>query len=192
MTTQTLDIEVLGVRHSARLLPEFACGSLGIDEKRGRIVVAHFPGGFYKAYHPREVIGWRLACRCERLRKDKPAVKPWTGEQFWDRVDNPSEHAPSEYRVYAPDELTVDAVEIPDVRAAAHSAWVQSHIQSWAALSRVCAAISDLKAAHREYHDAVQGAKNTRLVEPLVVATMGLRPDEVGFLDGLLGGGTDG
>lgn len=192
MDANTVTAEISGVRHAADLLPIFDCGNLGIGQKRGRIVVGHLSGRIHSVRHPREVIGWRLACRCEQPSKDKPPVKPWIAKQLWARVGDPNEHAPSDYRVFAPDELTVDVIEMPDVSKVAHIVWVQSHIRNWLALSRIFDAITDLKAAHREYHDAVRGAKNTRLVEPLVVATMGLRPDEIEFLNGLLGGGTNG
>jgi hypothetical protein len=191
MTMHTVDAEILGVRHSARLLPAFERGRLGIDQIRGRIVVGRVLD-LYDTRHPRDVLGWRLACPCEQPRKDKPPVKPWMADQFWSRVEDPSEHDPSEYRVFAPDELTVDVIEIPDVGAAAHSVWVQSHIKDWMALSRFCDTITDLKAAQREYHDAVEVAKGTGLADQIVLATMGLRPSEIEFLNGLLGGGADG
>ena len=192
MNTNTVEAEVLGVRHSARLLPEFDCGSLGIGQKRGRIVVERFCGRMYSTHHPSEVIGWRLACHCERLRNDRPPVTPWTDARLWTRVDDESEHAPGEYRVYAPDELTMDVVESPDVSEAAQSVWMRSHIKCWTALSRIHDALRDLRAAQVDYHSAVQCAKGSELADPHVLATMGLRSSEIEFLNGLLGGGSDG
>ena len=192
MNTNTVDAEVLGVRHSIRLLPEFDCGSVGIGQKRGRIVVERFCGRMYSTHHPREVIGWRLICLCEHVTGGRPPVAPWTDARLWTRVDDESEHAPGEYRVYAPDELTIDVVEIPDVSAAAHSVWMQSHIKCWTALSRIHDALQDLRAAQGDYYDAVQGAKGTELADPDVLAAMGLRHSEIEFLSELLGGGADG
>ena len=192
MTTNTVDAEVLGVRHSPRLLPEFDCGSVGIGQKRGRIVVERFCGRMYSTHHPGEVIGWRLVCLCERLTDGRPAVTPWTDKRLWTRVEDESEHSPGEYRVYAPDELTIDVAEISDVSAAAHSVWMRSHVECWTALSRIHDTLQDLRAAQDDYRDAVQGAKGTELADPHVLATMGLRPRELEFLSGLLGGDTDG
>lgn len=193
MNTNTVDAEVLGVRHSIRLLPEFDCGSVGIGQKRGRIVVERFCGRMYSTHHPREVIGWRLVCLCEHVTPGMPPVAPWTDTQLWTRVHDESEHAPGEYRVYAPDELTIDVVEIPDVGAAAHSVWMRSHIQKWTALSRICDALTVLKSAQQEYQDAVLGAKGGGLADPLVLSKMGLRTDQIAILGRLLvRGGTDG
>lgn len=192
VTTSTVDAEILGVRHSARLLPEFDCGSVGIGQKRGRIVVERFCGRMYSTHHPAEVIGWRLVCQCEQLTDGKPPVTPWTDRRLWTRVDDESEHATGEFRVYAPDELTIDVMEIPDVSAAAHSVWMRTHIKCWTALSRIHDTLQDLRAAQGDYRDAVQVAKGTELADPDVLATMALRPSEIEFLRELLGGGADG
>lgn len=192
MSTKALDIELMGVRHSAHLLPEFEGGSLGISQSHGRIVVEHVAGFVYSRRRPSEVIGWRLACRCDQMKKDRPAVHPWISEQFWVRVDDPNVHDPLEYRVYAPDELTMDIVELQDVHAAAHDDWEQHHIQSWSALSRISTAIRSMKDAQREFEAAIKDAKGTGLIDPVIRASMGLRPHQIRSLGELLGGEADG
>jgi len=192
MNKATLDTEILGVRHFGYLVPEFSDRERGIGEHAGRIIVLRHGSSICRTRPPGEVTGWRLACRCDRVRKEQPAVAPWMGEQLWARVVDPKEHDPFEYRVYAPDELTVDVAELQDVGDAARYVWEQNHLQDWWTLSYLVAAIQSLKAARREFDSAVKAAKDTALVEPRVLASMGLRSDQIESLNLVLGGATDG
>jgi len=191
MSSKTLELEVLGVHHSAVLVPEFESGYRGIGEHKGRIVVAQL-GQVCMTRHPRDVIGWRLACRCDHVKKGRPPVKPWASEQFWARVECPGDHDPSNFKVFAPDELTVDVTELDDIASAVESLWQRNHIQNWTALARLATAIRGLNTAQLEFAAAVLEAKDTGLAEPLVRSTMGLRPDEVDHLDRLLTDGANG
>ncbi|MCH9736280.1 MAG: hypothetical protein K0U78_17285 [Actinomycetia bacterium] len=192
MTRNRLNVEILGVRHSAILLPEFSSGEHGIGQRKGRILVKRHGTELYKTRHPSEVTGWRLACRCRQVRKGQPTVKPWTAEQFWTRVERPGYHDPAEYRVYAPDELTVDVTEIDNMATAVENVWRKNHIANWTAMSRLADSIQNLNSAHLDFAAAVLAAKDTGLVEPYVRAAMGLLPTAQAHSDRASEADTDG
>lgn len=185
MVRERMKIETGGIRHFGCLVPEFDSGERGIGERKGRIVVRQAGANLCLTRHPSEVVGWRLMCRCARPGKDGPTVKQWIGEELWARVEDSNDHDPSHFRVYAPDELTVDVAELDDVAAAVQNAWHQTHIQAWGALTAIWSAQLRVEAAERR-------ARDTALARPDVRAAMGLSAELSDFLDEVFGDGNDG
>lgn len=187
MTTKQLEVTAFGLRHSANLVPEFDGGEMGIGQRSGRIIVERLPKlNMFRTRHPRDVIGWRLVCRCARLPMKDKAIWLWQDDQFWSRVPLASEHDPADFRVFAPDELTVDVTDVDDVSTAVALRWQHRHISDWAAFARITAAISDLTAAEKEYDAAIHEAKSTGLIDPAVRSAMGLSADWAEFLGDVL------
>lgn len=187
MSTEQLVVTTFGVRHSAKLVPEFPSGEMGIGERSGRIVVKKLPEiNKCMTRHPREVIGWRLVCQCRRLDTENRAVRLWVDDQFWSRVAGPTEHNPPEFRVFAPDELTIDVIDVDDIAPIVISRWQFNHIRDWTALARMAAAVKGVSAAQEEYEAAVLEAKGTGLVDAQVRATMGLSSKSSDFLGRVL------
>lgn len=180
-----MKIETGGVRHFGFLLPEFDSGERGIGERKGRIVVRRAHANLCLTRHPSEVVGWRLVCRCVRAGKDGQTVKQWIGEEFWARVADSDDHDPSHFRVYAPDELTVDVAELEDVATTVGNAWHQNHIQAWGALTAIWS-------AHRQLQAAKRTARDTPLAQADVRAQMGLSPEFSDYLDRVFTDGNDG
>lgn len=185
MIRERMKIETGGVRHFGCLVPEFDSGERGIGERKGRIVVRRAGANLCLTRHPSEVVGWRLVCRCVQAGKGRPSVKQWIGEGFWARVEDSNDHDPSHFRVYAPDELTVDVAELGDVATAVRNAWHQNHIQAWAALTAMWSAELQLEAAERR-------ARDTALARPDVRAAMGLSVELADYLDEVFADGNDG
>lgn len=183
--SERMKIKTGGIQHWGRLVPEFDAGERGIGERKGRIVVRQAGSNLCLTRHPSEVIGWRLVCRCVQAEKDRPTVRHWIGEDFWARVEDSKEHDPSHFRVYAPDELTVDVVELEDVATAVGNAWNQNHIQAWGALATIWSAQMHLRAAKRS-------ARDTALARPDVRATMGLPAAFADYLDQVFADGSNG
>ncbi|MFN8090497.1 MAG: hypothetical protein U0R81_16275 [Mycobacterium sp.] len=187
-----MKIEMHGVRHCGQLVPEFDSGERGLGEHKGRIVVQRIGTELCWTRHPSEVIGWRLVCRCTQVRNGRLAVNHWNGEWFWPRVSDPNEHDPSRFRVYAPDELTVDVGELEDVAAVAENVWHQNHIQASNALAAIWAAVSNVALAREELEAAKRAARNTSLARSRVRAAMSLRPDQADYLDRVFAAVTNG
>lgn len=112
------------VRHSFRLIPEFADGKLGgyIDAHG---IVLHLDTPAKEVIRPaREIVGWRVHCKCESA---DGSSRAWISDQRWIRAALWHQHDPRAFRLYAPDDAIDECESNREVEDAVYLVWEREH-----------------------------------------------------------------